>query len=63
MSWQDANTLEGVTANYRCAIRLVLTLIFACVMEGGKPAARSYLGCVVDRITNSRPYIQMGTLK
>ncbi len=47
------STLEGVTANYRCAIRLVLTLIFAC-RRGGKETCRRglNLGCVADRITN-----------
>ena len=43
MSWQDANTLEGVTANYRCAIRLILTLIFACRREGKETCRRGLI--------------------
>ena len=39
MSQRDSNTLEGMTANYRCAIRLVLPLIFACHL-GGKETCR-----------------------
>ena len=42
MSQRDANTLEGVTANYRRAIRRVLPLIFACRL-GGKETCRAVL--------------------
>ena len=42
MSQRDANTLEGVTANYRRAIRRVLPLILACRL-GGKETCRAVL--------------------
>ena len=48
MSQRDSNTLEGMTANYRCAIRLVLP---PSGREGNLPP-RSYLGCIDDCITN-----------
>ena len=42
MSNRDANPLEGVTANYRRAIRRVFPLIFACRL-GGKETCRAVL--------------------
>ena len=61
MSQRDANTLEGVTANYRCAIRLVLPLIFACRL-GGKETCRAVLFRLRSWL-HYKSYTHMETLK